>query len=135
MSGSDAIWMNEETLLEALTRPRQVLVEFISRITSPLVVLGAGGKMGPSLCVLAKRAAELADHDLDMARIALAAAKSSYDGAVYEVTEAQREVQRRRIVAPFEARVQEIHVQAGETINGTLNAVKLITLRPLNPGK
>jgi nucleoside-diphosphate-sugar epimerase len=49
---------------ELLTRPRPVLVEFIRTVESPLVILGAGGKMGPTLAVLARRAAEAANHPL-----------------------------------------------------------------------
>ncbi|MEZ4699481.1 MAG: NAD-dependent epimerase/dehydratase family protein [Rhodothermales bacterium] len=55
---------SEVALDEALTRPSQALIRFISTIPSPLVVLGAGGKMGPTLCVMAKRAAEAARHRL-----------------------------------------------------------------------
>ena len=57
---------NEKSLDEMLTRPRPVLVEDIRELRSPLVLLGAGGKMGPSLAVLAKRAAEAAGHDLEV---------------------------------------------------------------------
>jgi uncharacterized protein YbjT (DUF2867 family) len=41
-----------------------VLAEFIRSVSSPLLILGAGGKMGPTLAVLAKRAADLAGHPL-----------------------------------------------------------------------
>jgi len=58
--------LNESALLERLTRPSPALIEFIPRVASPLVVLGAGGKMGPSLCVLARRAADAAGHPLDV---------------------------------------------------------------------
>ena len=54
----------EEQLDELLTRPSAALVEFIKTLSSPLVVLGAGGKMGPTLAVLAKRAADAANHPL-----------------------------------------------------------------------
>ncbi|HSG72454.1 MAG TPA: NAD(P)-dependent oxidoreductase [Planctomycetaceae bacterium] len=54
----------EDELDDVLTHPSPELCEIISRVTSPLVVLGAGGKMGPSLAVLAKRAAEQAGHKL-----------------------------------------------------------------------
>ena len=57
---------NEEMLDELLTRPRAALVRFIRSIRSPLVILGAGGKMGPTLAVLARRAAEVAGHKLDV---------------------------------------------------------------------
>ncbi len=55
---------DESELDDWLTRPRPELVDFIRSVSSPLVILGAGGKMGPTLAVLAKRAAQLADHPL-----------------------------------------------------------------------
>ena len=60
---------NEEELDELLTHPWPELVAFVNEIASPLVVLGAGGKMGPSLCVLAKRAAAEAGVDLDVVAV------------------------------------------------------------------
>lgn len=57
---------DEAALDEWLTRPRPVLVEAIRSLSSPLVVLGAGGKMGPSLAVLARRAADAAQHRLEI---------------------------------------------------------------------
>jgi nucleoside-diphosphate-sugar epimerase len=56
----------EEELDDLLTRPRPVLVEFIRSLQSPLLILGAGGKMGPTLAWLARRAAEAAGHALDI---------------------------------------------------------------------
>lgn len=53
-----------DQLDEILTRPTERLVREIRQIRSPMVVLGASGKMGPSLCVLARRAAEQAGHPL-----------------------------------------------------------------------
>ncbi len=61
-----ALVASETELLDVLTRPSAALVEFITTLPSPLLVLGAGGKMGPSLCVLAKRAAEEAGQSLDL---------------------------------------------------------------------
>src|SRR5688500_15058796 len=57
---------NEEELCEVLTQPPPSLVQFIRSVASPLMVLGAAGKMGPSLAVLAKRAAMQARHDLEV---------------------------------------------------------------------
>ncbi len=57
---------DEADLEECLTRPRPALVAAIHSLSSPLVVLGAGGKMGPSLAVLARRAAVAANHSLDV---------------------------------------------------------------------
>jgi nucleoside-diphosphate-sugar epimerase len=56
----------EEELDELLTRPRPVLVEFIRTLKSPLIILGAGGKMGPTLAWLARRAAQAAGHAVDV---------------------------------------------------------------------
>ena len=57
---------SEEELDEFLTQPPPALVQFVKTLSSPLVVLGAAGKMGPSLAVLAKRAAIQAQHDLEV---------------------------------------------------------------------
>src|SRR6516164_6929191 len=56
----------EEHLEELLTRPRAVLQNFIKTLQSPLVISGAGGKMGPTLAILARRAAEAAQHPLEI---------------------------------------------------------------------
>ncbi len=60
---------SEEQLDEILTRPSAKLTEFVKTLSSPLIVLGAGGKMGPTLAVLAKRAAESANHPLEVIAI------------------------------------------------------------------
>ena len=57
---------SEDELENVLTQPAPALVQFITRVQSPLIVLGAGGKMGPTLAVLAKRAADQARHNLDV---------------------------------------------------------------------
>ncbi len=46
-----------EQLEELLTRPTQALVDDLARLDGDLLVLGVGGKMGPTLARLAKRAA------------------------------------------------------------------------------
>jgi len=56
----------EDELMDRLTRPSDELKRFVSALKGPLMVLGAGGKMGPSLCVLAKRAAVEAGHALSV---------------------------------------------------------------------
>jgi len=57
---------SEEQLDDLLTRPGSKLVEFIKTVSSPLLILGAGGKMGPTLAVLARRAADAAGHPLEV---------------------------------------------------------------------
>jgi nucleoside-diphosphate-sugar epimerase len=54
----------EAQLDDLLSRPRPQSVEFMRHVRSPLLVLGAGGKMGPTLAVLAHRAATAAGHPL-----------------------------------------------------------------------
>ncbi len=56
----------EQELDEILTQPPPTLVHFIRSVGSPLVILGAAGKMGPSLAVLAKNAANQAQHNLEV---------------------------------------------------------------------
>ena len=50
----------EERLNEMLSTPSEALVQDMKRIKGDIMILGAGGKMGPTLCVLAKRASEAA---------------------------------------------------------------------------
>jgi nucleoside-diphosphate-sugar epimerase len=53
--------MKESTeLLEFMTRPSQRLVEDIKKIEGDILILGAGGKVGPSLAVTAARACKAA---------------------------------------------------------------------------
>lgn len=60
---------SEEELEDVLTRPSAALVEFIKSFSSPLLILGAGGKMGPTLALLAKRAADTAGHRLEVVAV------------------------------------------------------------------
>lgn len=71
MSALDPITaiQDEQELEEVLTRPKASLVDFVRTLTGPLLVLGAGGKMGPTLAVLAKRAAAAGGHRLDVVAV------------------------------------------------------------------
>lgn len=48
---------DEEALEEFMTRPSQALIDDLAAIDGDIMVLGVGGKMGPTLARLAKRAA------------------------------------------------------------------------------
>ena len=62
--------IRDEAALDAALRPAfPDLRDFISQVNSPLVMLGAGGKMGPTLAVLAKHAADLDGHPLEVIAI------------------------------------------------------------------
>ena len=54
----------ESDLDRRLSEPSPAAIEFIRSLSSPLLILGAGGKMGPSLAWLARRAADAANHPL-----------------------------------------------------------------------
>ncbi len=56
----------EELLDEVMTRPSAALIEFAKTLRGPLLILGAGGKMGPTLAVRARRAVEAAGCKLDV---------------------------------------------------------------------
>ncbi|MFJ6215871.1 NAD-dependent epimerase/dehydratase family protein [Streptomyces sp. NPDC092296] len=57
---SAAFPADEKQLEELLATPSAALVADLARLDGDLVVLGAGGKMGPSLCRLARRALDAA---------------------------------------------------------------------------
>jgi nucleoside-diphosphate-sugar epimerase len=52
---------DEAELDDRLSEPRDKTVEALGRVPGDIVILGAGGKMGPTLSRMAARAAELAD--------------------------------------------------------------------------
>jgi dTDP-4-dehydrorhamnose reductase len=57
---------SESELDDILTEPGPELKAYIRTVQSPLLIFGAGGKMGPTLAVMAKRAAEMAGHPLEV---------------------------------------------------------------------
>ncbi len=60
---------DEEELDEFMTRPSVSLVNAVRAFPKRLLVLGAGGKMGPSLAVRAARAAGVAKHDMTVTAV------------------------------------------------------------------
>lgn len=55
--------MKESELLEMMTRPSTRLVADIQKVDGDILVLGCGGKIGPSLAITAKRAIDQAGID------------------------------------------------------------------------
>jgi nucleoside-diphosphate-sugar epimerase len=51
---------NEEQLEEMLSRPGNETIEMFSRLDGDIIFLGVGGKIGPSLALMAKRACDKA---------------------------------------------------------------------------
>ena len=60
---------SEEELDEILSRPAPALIEFIRNLSGPLVILGAGGKMGFTLAALAQRAATAANSPVEIVAV------------------------------------------------------------------
>jgi nucleoside-diphosphate-sugar epimerase len=59
--------LKNESQLEAwLSRPSTELVDSVRQISSPLVILGAGGKMGPTLAMMARQAADTVGRSIDI---------------------------------------------------------------------
>jgi hypothetical protein len=52
--------MDVNALYHEMLRPSEVLISEIARIKGDIMILGAGGKMGPSLTLLARQAADAA---------------------------------------------------------------------------
>jgi hypothetical protein len=55
----DRMW-NEETLNAMLSEPSEMLIADMARLEGDIMILGAGGKMGPTLSAMAKRASDAA---------------------------------------------------------------------------
>ncbi|RYZ51043.1 MAG: epimerase, partial [Sphingobacteriales bacterium] len=49
-----------------LLEPSQALIEDVAILDGDIIILGAGGKMGPALATLAKRAVQLAGSKLNV---------------------------------------------------------------------
>lgn len=54
---AEMVW-NEGNLNQMLTAPSTRLTEDMAKVEGDIMVLGAGGKMGPDLCILAKKASQ-----------------------------------------------------------------------------
>lgn len=52
--------LNEKWLDEALSEPTEALIEDLKKLEGDIMILGAGGKIGPSLSGMAKRAVDAA---------------------------------------------------------------------------
>ena len=48
--------MNENTLNDMLSRPSEALCSDLASLGGDIMVIGAGGKMGPTLSCMARRA-------------------------------------------------------------------------------
>jgi nucleoside-diphosphate-sugar epimerase len=60
---------SDAALIDFMTKPSAGLVDAAARLPNRVAVLGAGGKMGPSLCIRLARAAESAGRALDIVAV------------------------------------------------------------------
>jgi len=58
MERCDSMVKDTGELMEFMTRPSQRLIEDVKRIEGDIMILGAGGKVGPSLSIMAARACQ-----------------------------------------------------------------------------
>jgi multidrug efflux system membrane fusion protein len=70
----------------------------------------------------------LADHELDVAKIAAAQGEARYQGALAAEQLARQELAQSELRAPFDARVLARHVQPGQTVVSRFAAVPLLVL-------
>jgi len=80
--------MNEKELLELMTRPSERLVEDIQKIDGDIMILGCGGKIGPSLAIMAKRAIDQSG----IQKKVIGASLFNYEGVAYRMRDAGVEV-------------------------------------------
>ncbi|MCB1469161.1 MAG: NAD(P)-dependent oxidoreductase [Rhizobiaceae bacterium] len=77
---------NEEELEELLSRPSQQLVDTFANLDGDITILGVGGKMGPTLARMAKRAAP-GKRVIGVARFSEAGMKEKLNGWDIETVE------------------------------------------------
>ncbi|MDY6867147.1 MAG: NAD(P)-dependent oxidoreductase [Chloroflexota bacterium] len=80
--------MDEKELLRLLTQPSDRLVMDIQEIEGDILILGCGGKIGPSLAIMAKRAFDLAGIN----KRVIGASQFDYPGVAKQMRDAGVEV-------------------------------------------
>lgn len=82
---------NKEMLQQAMTAPSAALIEDVKKLKGDIMVLGAGGKIGPTMAVMARRALTAAGSDAKVYAVSLfdyADAPDAMKNAGVEVIEA-----------------------------------------------
>ena len=68
-----------EELFDIMTFPSPRLIKDMSRINGDILIAGAGGKIGPSLCIMAKRACDAAGIKRRVIAVSMFDSKASVD--------------------------------------------------------
>lgn len=72
----------------------------------------------------------LADHDLDVAKIAHAEAEAAYQASRAEYHQAREDLDNSALRAPYDAVILARHIQPAETVNSNCQTQALLTLAP-----
>jgi nucleoside-diphosphate-sugar epimerase len=73
--------MNEAELEERLSRPTEGVIEVLRQLPGDLLVLGAGGKMGPTLALMARRALSPANRVIAVSRYSAEGVRARLEAA------------------------------------------------------
>lgn len=73
------MFQNEATLDDALSEPTPAVIETLAQLTGDMLILGVGGKMGPSMARMARRALNPKHRVIGVARFSDANARSNLE--------------------------------------------------------
>ena len=62
---------NKEMLQQIMTEPSEALIQDVAQLKGDLMILGAGGKVGPTMAIKAKRALTAAGSDARVIAVSL----------------------------------------------------------------
>ena len=85
MTDPRRVFASDDELDSALSEPTPEVVETLSRIPGDIILLGAGGKMGPSLARMARRASDAAGVDRRVFAVSRFSGGSEADFTDYQI--------------------------------------------------
>ena len=125
-----SLFADEAALEEFMTRPSRALVESLARLDGDIMVLGVGGKMGPTLARLAKRAAPK-KKILGVARFSEAALREKLEG--HDIETIQADLLDRKAIADL-PKVKNIVFMAGRKFGSTGSEALTWAMNTFMPG-
>lgn len=124
------MFADEAALEEFMTRPSRALVESLARLDGDIMVLGVGGKMGPTLARLAKRAAPK-KKIIGVARFSEAALRGKLEG--HDIETIQADLLDRKAIADL-PKVKNIVFMAGRKFGSTGSEALTWAMNTFMPG-
>jgi len=125
-----SLFADEAALEEFMTRPSRALVESLARLDGDIMVLGVGGKMGPTLARLAKRAAPK-KKIIGVARFSEAALRGKLEG--HDIETIQADLLDRKAIADL-PKVKNIVFMAGRKFGSTGSEALTWAMNTFMPG-